>query len=94
MVSPHDTEELAEKLSMVLTDKDLRERMVREGYERVKHFNWYRVARNTLAVYYEVYQNARNGTDSWGQERKFVPFDVWEKFVEMENNKLDALVPE
>src|SRR5690606_16828368 len=74
MVSPHDVKQLAETMGVVLGDAALRARLIAAGRAQVRKFNWYRVARNTLAVYYEVY-NAT--TERGGGRRKFLPFDLW-----------------
>lgn len=55
MVSPYDCDQLADTLALIVRDPLLRREMRARGYEQVKKFNWYRVARNILAVYHEVY---------------------------------------
>ena len=43
--NPHD---LAEKIELVLGDKNLRDEMIRRGSEQVKKFSWEKCARETL----------------------------------------------
>ena len=74
MVSPYDAQELASTMDLILGDADLRQRLVQAGREQVRKFNWQRVARNTLAIYYEVF-HSQKGYE--GSNRKFLPFDIW-----------------
>lgn len=87
MVSPYDVEELSFKMGQVLEDPDLRKELIRKGLEQVQKFNWYRVARNTLSVYYEVHNTdySRGGKSS-----EFVPFDVWKELAGTEQRHLAA----
>jgi glycosyltransferase involved in cell wall biosynthesis len=79
MVSPYDRTQLAQTLARVIRDGELREEMRKRGYEQVKKFNWYRVARNVLSVYYEVYCET-------GKERidPCIPFEKWRQMMERE----------
>ncbi len=79
MVSPYDCAQLAGTLERVIRDKRLREEMRRRGYEQVKKFNWYRVARNVLAVYYEVYCETGPGRGD-----ACMPFEKWQMMMKRE----------
>jgi glycogen(starch) synthase len=46
-----DTRSLAQMIEKMLTDEELRERLVREGREHVTAFDWDEVARATVALY-------------------------------------------
>ncbi len=48
---PRDPDAFGSALARVLTDPDLRARMVKAGYENVRRFSWNATARATLAVY-------------------------------------------
>ncbi|MBM4252421.1 MAG: glycosyltransferase family 4 protein [Deltaproteobacteria bacterium] len=85
MVSPYNVEQLAETMANVLTKPELRRDMITKGKEQVRKFNWYRVARNTLAVYYEVY-NAQPAAA--GDSRQFLPFSVWRELRDLEAREL------
>jgi glycosyltransferase involved in cell wall biosynthesis len=85
MVSPYNVEQLAETMANVLTKPDLRRDMITKGKEQVRKFNWYRVARNTLAVYYEVYNSQPS---SAGDSRQFLPFSVWRELRDLEAREL------
>ena len=74
MVSPYDAVKLAETMDRILSDPSLRERLVQAGLKQVRKFNWQRVARNTLAIYYEVFHSLEGGE---GSKRRFLPFDRW-----------------
>ena len=88
MVSPYNVEQLAETMGTVLTNPQIRQDLIAKGREQVRKFNWYRVARNTLAVYYEVY-NSQVATTSGA--RKFLPFSVWRDLRDLEARKLQQL---
>lgn len=87
MVNPHDVNQLAGAMELVLKDSDFRDQLVSKGFNQVKKYNWYRVARNTLAIYYELVNGeCHNGSS-------FLPFDIWKKLVQLEHNKIKASIP-
>lgn len=51
MVNPYDIEGLADAMCRVLTNKELRLKMKKQGIERAKMFSWKRCATETLEVY-------------------------------------------
>ena len=73
MVNPHDIHQLAATIERALVDEPLRQQLVARGHQQVAKFNWQRVARNTLAVYYEVCHSKGSGA---GQS---LPFDLWKQ---------------
>ena len=76
MVSPFDYQQLAQTLSKVILSEELREHMSRAGLEQVKKFNWSRVARNVISVYYELADaNKQDG----GCSR--ISFSKWKQLV-------------
>jgi len=52
---PNDITGIAEGIKKLLYDKDLREEMIRRGYQQVKKFSWERCAKETIAIYNDVY---------------------------------------
>jgi glycosyltransferase involved in cell wall biosynthesis len=56
IVDPTNTVQYAEAIRRVLREPELRATLKAKGYERVKHFNWQRAARETLAVFEEAYR--------------------------------------
>ena len=54
-VAPDDTEGLAAAIARVLDDPALADDLRRRGLERARQFTWERCARETLAVYQELY---------------------------------------
>lgn len=54
LVDPSDGRALGEALSAVLTDAELRRRLVESGRRRAATFTWQRCAEQTLAVYRDV----------------------------------------
>ncbi len=83
MIDPHDIEGLGEAMRRILVDAELRASLVQKGLKQVQKFNWHRVARNTLAVYYEVSQLGKPGTES---RDRLIPQDLWLKYREVEKS--------
>jgi glycosyltransferase involved in cell wall biosynthesis len=55
LIAPKKPEELAEKIKILLENKDLREKMGKSGRERVeKHFTWKNIAKKVLEIYGEI----------------------------------------
>lgn len=52
--NPYDEKDMAEKIKMVLDDKQLREEMILKGLEKVKEYSWEKCAKETLKIYEEV----------------------------------------
>lgn len=59
MVNPFKTEEIGEALEIVLTDEVVRERLINQGYERLKLFSWKKTAAQYLQVFKEVYESEK-----------------------------------
>ncbi|MEW6041429.1 MAG: glycosyltransferase family 1 protein, partial [Elusimicrobiota bacterium] len=55
LFNPHDTEEMAQAIEKVLKDTDLRQDLIKKGFEQVKNFSWAKTAKETLEVYKKVY---------------------------------------
>ena len=73
MVGPYDIDGLAASMASILKDSNLRSRLIERGYKQVENFQWERVAKKLLAIYYEV-QGQFSGLGS-----EVVPREVWEK---------------
>lgn len=50
-VNPENVEDIKEKLDLLMNDKQLREDLIKKGFERVKQFSWEKAAKETVAVY-------------------------------------------
>jgi len=48
---PYQEKEMEEKLTKVLNDKSLRDRLIRAGKRQVKKFSWRKTAQQTMGVY-------------------------------------------
>ena len=59
LFDPYNIEEMADAMYRALTDEQLRNELRRKGFERVKLFSWEKAARETLAVYEEVYRGSK-----------------------------------
>ena len=55
-VDPYDVEALAGAMHRTLTNASLQEELREKGLKRAKQFTWERTARETIAVYREMYQ--------------------------------------
>jgi len=54
LVEPDDPQALAEAISLLLEDADLRERLRRAGFERAAQLTWRRTAQRTAAIYLHI----------------------------------------
>jgi glycosyltransferase involved in cell wall biosynthesis len=54
---PKDVEDMAGKIYEVLGDEELREGLIRKGFENVERFSWEKAARETVGVYEGVRNN-------------------------------------
>jgi glycosyltransferase involved in cell wall biosynthesis len=54
LIDPMNAKSIAEGMSKLLLDKDLRNNLIRKGYEQSKKFTWEKVAKDTLDVYEEI----------------------------------------
>lgn len=52
--NPKDTDDMARAISEVISDEDLRQELIKKGYEQLKKYSWERMARETLEVYERV----------------------------------------
>jgi glycosyltransferase involved in cell wall biosynthesis len=59
LVDPLDVDAIAEAMQRLVDDEDLRQELVRRGYENVKRFSWEKCARETLAVLESVARTKR-----------------------------------
>ena len=48
LIDPNNTEEIAETTSKVFSDDNLREGMIKKGFENIKKFSWEKCARETI----------------------------------------------
>jgi glycosyltransferase involved in cell wall biosynthesis len=58
LVTPTEVEDIAYGLRRLLEDADLRSELRTRGYQRAQEFSWERCARETLAVYKNVYDRS------------------------------------
>jgi len=87
MVNPYDTDALAVAIERVVTDQNLRSELIERGIKQVQRFNWYRVARNTLTVYYDVLHSGTSGAS------KSLPMETWKSLRSLEQQMLAAHRP-
>jgi glycosyltransferase involved in cell wall biosynthesis len=55
LVNPASDADIADGIIKVLTNLELAEQLRNFGYTRIKHFSWERMARQTLEIYEETY---------------------------------------
>ncbi|MBI5254530.1 glycosyltransferase family 4 protein, partial [Candidatus Falkowbacteria bacterium] len=48
---PNNAEQMAEQIFKVISNADLRKKLIEKGFENVKRFSWKKCAKQTLAVY-------------------------------------------
>jgi len=54
LIDPNDGKEFKAALLRLLNDEDLRNELIKRGYERAKVFSWKEMAKETLAVYESI----------------------------------------
>lgn len=50
-VDPYDVDDIKEKLNLINNDKNLREKLIKRGFDRVEQFSWEKAAQKTAEVY-------------------------------------------
>jgi len=58
LICPTDVDAIAEAVVRVVTDRELHASLRQRGLERARSFSWERTARETLAVYREIYEES------------------------------------
>jgi len=61
---PADVDSIADALTRVITDSELRLDLVRKGRARERQFSWARAAQDTMAVYRQAAPESRGGAES------------------------------
>jgi len=51
LVNPHNIEEISEAIYKLISDSNLRDRLVKEGFLQVEEFSWQKTAEKTLEIY-------------------------------------------
>ncbi len=55
-VNPKNVEDIEKKLNMVMNDSDLREELIKKGFQQVKKFSWRKTAEETANLYRKLIQ--------------------------------------
>jgi glycosyltransferase involved in cell wall biosynthesis len=55
LVNPYNINEISKAMRNVLTDKELKYKLIKEGFKNIKRFSWKKCARETLNVYKKIY---------------------------------------
>lgn len=56
LCDPHNIDEMAEAVYRVLTDRELRDTLVKKGFDRAEQFSWEKAAAETIRAYGEAYR--------------------------------------
>ncbi len=56
VADPKDPRDLAEKITQLVNNSDLRRQLIKKGKERLTNFSWKKTAGETLRVYNKVYE--------------------------------------
>ena len=54
---PYSISDMTEKINKIIVDKDLRQSLIKKGYERAKIYNWKHTAEVTLEVFEDALKN-------------------------------------
>ena len=49
--NPYDANDMAEKLFLILSDENLKEKLIKQGFEQIKKYDWKKMAEKTLGIY-------------------------------------------
>ncbi|MFH0923558.1 MAG: glycosyltransferase, partial [Candidatus Falkowbacteria bacterium] len=52
--NPDDKRDMQDKIEKIITDENLREDLIKMGYEQAKKYSWWECARRTLEVYNRI----------------------------------------
>lgn len=52
--NPNNTEEMVKAMSELIHNQDLRDSLIKRGYNRIKKFSWQKCAQETLEIYNSV----------------------------------------
>lgn len=58
LVDPEDIDSISDGMRRVVTDQDLRQRLIKTGLERSRYFNWKKCAQDTMKVLESVFVEA------------------------------------
>jgi len=59
-VNAHDIDELVKAIQETLTNKNLRRKLIQEGFKQAQKFSWKHAAQETLQLYQEVEERLKN----------------------------------
>jgi glycosyltransferase involved in cell wall biosynthesis len=54
LFNPSNIEEMEQRILQGLDDIELREKLIQRGFERIKHFCWDKIAKETVKIYYQL----------------------------------------
>lgn len=57
MINPDKPEEITKAIRLILTDEELRARLIASGYERAKAFSWDKAAQEYLELFKELHES-------------------------------------
>jgi len=57
LVDPNSSDEVAAAVDRILSEPELAKELVQKGQERLKHYSWAEMAKQTLAVYQEILES-------------------------------------
>lgn len=55
--NPYDINDIKEKIELVLDDKELQNKVIARGFERVKDFTWEKTANSHIEIFEKVFKN-------------------------------------
>jgi glycosyltransferase involved in cell wall biosynthesis len=57
LVNPYNCKEIAQSINDILDKKDLKEKLIADGLENIKKYNWARTAKRTLELFEKIYKS-------------------------------------
>jgi len=52
--NPYDIDDIAEKIKRIISDKELKDIMIKRGFEKIKKYDWQKMAAETLILYKKI----------------------------------------
>jgi glycosyltransferase involved in cell wall biosynthesis len=57
--NPEEVDDIADKIDMILSDEELRQKLIKKGLKQVKKYSWSTMAQETHQVYKKVLKNKK-----------------------------------
>ena len=56
---PNNHQEMADQIKIVLTDKNIKEKLLEKAKNNIRRFSWHKCAKNTLEAYQSIFKKSQ-----------------------------------